>query len=199
MPTYLWAAIEGVLRDKLAQAMALAVPKPDINLDTLESLIPEIEEPNADKPSSNTKPETKKIDYGDVVKEKHEELNKIDSRYSRTDVQRILKSYKEIYDGSNATINLYTSFSEDSEGNLKPNKSTITRTKGTPEEFKSKMDEVIGSLDKKDNSIKYEKIKKTSAVVGGTAYKRLKNKIKEKEPNQEVVIIEKIKPKTFMI
>jgi fructose/tagatose bisphosphate aldolase len=86
VPVMMYAAVKGLIKDKLAEAMALSIPKPNIDLDTLKSLIPEIEDPVPDKPSSQSKPETKKKDYTDVVKEKYEELNAIDGRYSRTDV-----------------------------------------------------------------------------------------------------------------
>jgi hypothetical protein len=82
---------------------------------------------------------------------------------------------------------------------LTPNKSSITRYKGTPEDFEAKVAAAIGSMDIRDDSIQYEKLKTTSAVVGGAMYEMYKDLIKEKEPNEEVVIMEKIKPKTFMI
>lgn len=206
--------LQGVVKDKLAEAAALAIPKPDLDMEMLKSLLPDIEKIEKDEAASKSKPETKNIDYVDVVKETHEVLNNIDNTFSRTDVQRVLKSYQEIYNGTNTTINMYDpsktgkevvsentimGFIDDKEDEIVPNKSTIVRKKGTPEDFKVKMDEVIASLDKEDNnSIRYEKIKKTSSVVGGALYEKYSDAIKEKEPNPDVVIREKVKPRMFL-
>lgn len=210
-PQLLYAMTEGVIRDKLAEAMVLSIPVPSINMDTLKSLIPEAPKIESDTSSPKSKPETKNIDYVDVVKEKHEQLNAIDNAYSRTDVQRVLKSYKEIYDDSNEKINHWTSFLEEQhhvqgeDGKLTtkkvitPNKKSITRKKATPEDFKAKMDEAIGSINPKDKSFKYEKLKKTSSVVGGALYEKYKDDIKAKEPNEEVVITETVKPSYFKV
>lgn len=206
IPSLLQALIEGAIKDKLAEAMALSIPKPNLDFDIISTLCPK---PELDKSSPKSKPETKNKDYIDVVSEAHKKLNSIDKRFSRSDVQRILKSYQDINNGSKETINFYESFSEvkKDETNDKgekigektsyiPNKSSIQRIKPTPDEAEKEINNAINNRDK-DNNIKYKKIKKTSSVVGGGVYEKYKQYITEKEPNTEVVITDTIEPKTF--
>lgn len=107
--------------------------------------------------------------------------------YGITDLQRILESYKEIYDGSNGTINKYTGFGGTAKyGNLVPIKETITRTKGTPDEFKAKLDEIF-SQPNVLTQVEYDMIKKTASVVGPQYY-AYETAIKKTEPNEKVVL-----------
>lgn len=115
------ASVKGLLIDKLSEAMALAVPEPNIDMDVINagnmleaSVTPEIEEPEPEKPAAKSAPVTKNIEYKDVIKDKLLDLSASKYDYDRTDLQRILKSYEQIYDGSNGIINKYTGFSGES-------------------------------------------------------------------------------------
>ncbi len=198
VPVLMGASVKGLLIDKLAEAMALAVPEPNINIAAIElgdvanaSVTPKIEEPEPEKPAAKSTPVTKNIEYKDVIKDKLVDVSKFG--YNRTDLQRILKSYEEIYDGSNGTISKYTGFSGTSDqGNMIPTKETITRTKGTPEGFKKELDKVF-STPKISEEVTYDRIKKTTSVVGAQYYK-YEDQIKSVEPNDNVILEDTITP-----
>lgn len=184
LPKYVWAALKGTLKQKYAEIMSLSIPTPPLG-------IPDIDDGEADKPSCQSKPETKKIDYNDVIKDKLEQVG--DIGYDRTDLMRILNSYKKIYDGSNGTLNQYIAFSGDSKyDTLWPSaKSTITRKQGTPEDFKAVLDSVFaGDIKEK---VEYDAYKTTKSVMGAL-YNKYKKQVKSIEPNEELVVKEVIKP-----
>jgi hypothetical protein len=149
IPVLMYASVKGLLIDKLSEAMALTVPKPNINVDAIASgdlltasVIPKIQEAEAEKAAAQSKPKSRNQEYNEVISNKLSSVEELG--YGITDLQRILKSYKEIYDGSNGTINKYNAFGGTAKGgNLIPIKETITRTKGTPDEFKAKLDEIF--------------------------------------------------------
>lgn len=199
VPVLMYASVKGLLIDKLAEAMALAVPEPNIDIAAIDvgdmidaSVTPEIEEPEPEKPAAKSAPVTKNVEYKDVIKDKLLDLSAHNYDYNRTDLQRILKSYEQIYDGSNGTISKYTGFSGNaSYDNLLPTKETITRTQGTPEDFKTKLDQIF-SAPKASEQVTYDKIKKTTSVVGAQYYK-YEDQIKTVEPNDNVILEDTIK------
>ncbi len=65
----MYAMVKGKIKDQLACAMARAVPQPNISLEGLESLIPEVEDSDSDKPAAKSKPNSDKLDYRDVNKQ----------------------------------------------------------------------------------------------------------------------------------
>lgn len=215
LPSLMQAAIKGLIKDKLAEAMALSVPKPNIDMSLMQSLVPSPPKIEIEKPSTVSKPEKKNKDYADVIKEKFEELKKSDSDFNRTDLQRVLKSYKEIYDGSNGTINKYTMDmfegesgskmnifqgveSEEQTVKLKSGPEVITRSQGTPDDFKTKLDTVFSNVKTEDSwmgkksTVEYDKVKDVSSIVGAK-YFRYKSDIEKKEKNPQVVITDTIK------
>lgn len=190
VPGLLYASVKGLLIDKMTEAMALSVPKPNVDLATLESLIPEVEDSEANTPSAKSKPPTKNKEYREVITDKLKELDNLDlglfKSYSRTDLSRILAAYKEIYNGSGGTVNKYEAFSGDTKTQtLFPSTvSSITRSQGTPEDFEDKLKTIFGvGMKQLQEGVVYDNIKKTSQVTGGALYEMYKDQIKDKEPN----------------
>lgn len=195
----IYSAVAGIIKDKLTEAMLMTIPDPDIDLDKLKGLDPEVEvtdveeveeveESEADKASTKSKPDAKKVDYTDV----NNEILKIlkPYGYDLVDLTRVLKSYKKIYDGSNGKINVYT-------GNSVPS-SQITRSKCTPDDYRQKLIEDYttrlppGTVTK-DNMV-FDEVNKTKSVVGAMLYENEKEIAQQVEPNEEIVITQTIVP-----
>lgn len=195
----IYSAVAGIIKDKLTEAMLMTIPDPDIDLDKLKGLDPEVEvtdveeveeveESEADKASTKSKPDAKKVDYTDV----NNEILKIlkPYGYDLMDLTRVLKSYKKIYDGSNGKINVYT-------GNSVPS-SQITRSKGTPDDYRQKLIEDYTTrlpprTVTKDNMV-FDEVNKTKSVVGAMLYENEKEIAQQVEPNEEIVITQTIVP-----
>lgn len=185
VPVLVYAAAKGLLVDKLSEAMALSIQPPNIDLSA-------IMEPDPELPTIKSKPDTKNIEFKDVINDKLSAVSKYG--YSMSDLQKILKSYGQIYDGSKGTINNYTGFNGTSDvlSSFTPIKQTITRTQGSPEDFKTKLDQIFSGPNI-SAEVTYDKIKKTSSVVGEKYYKYKKG-IEAVEPNKQVVFKDKIEP-----
>jgi len=185
VPTLIYASVKGLIKQKLAEAMALSIPSPHVDLDLLKSLIPEIDDSDAEQPSTKFKPDAKKIDYSDVNKIKYEVIK--DYGYTKTDVARILREYKKIYDGSNTKITKYSPSGETVV------KSEIVRHAPSPEDYQNNGCKIPSPSELREKGIPYDEFNKVASVVGGE-YWLHEDFIKTKEPGEHVVTEELIKP-----
>jgi len=184
-PSLIFVAVKGLIKQKLAEALALSIPSPHLDMALLTSIIPEVDDSAAEKPSTKFKPDAKKIDYSDVNTIKYNVVK--DFGYDRTDLARILKNYLAIYDGSGASITKYVQ----NGGKVEP--SQITRHKPSPEDYQNNGCKLPSNAELKDSGIPFDEINKVESVVGGE-YWLYEDYIKSKEPGPSVVTRETITP-----
>lgn len=208
----------GMIKDKLAEMAMLSFPKPDIDEDTLASMIPEIKAeqatPVADAPKIQS--------YSDITDEFYSTLSGYG--YTKTQLNGILKNYKEIYNGTESSIKRYIDNGksqklgahEDSLGSYftggtaRINESEmengfypptdVVRIKPSLDHYKKTLEEYLKSGEQLNvhlmDGLFYDKLYSTDAVVGGL-YDTHAEVLSEMGVGDQIILRELIKPSTL--
>lgn len=187
LPGLIYDCVKGLIMDKLAEAMALAMPKPNFDPSTLAALAEDI---NEQKPTKKSKAK-KKRSYSDVTKEIFESKLK-QHEYTLTQVRAIQKNYLKIYNGTDTVTTKITMFVDNGKEQVLPSafgnsllnlvpgvdskpdetkmepgftETQITRSKPSVDDYEAYLNKMIASSDL-PKFLKYEKIVPVSNIAG---------------------------------
>ena len=212
LPGMMLDLAKGIIMDKLQEAMALAFPIPNIDMESLTAMADDINEQDA----PNKSVADKKRSYDDVTKEIFESQLK-PLGYSQIQAKTVQKNYIKIYNGSEslppveitefedngkeqvlpsigvslvdvATLGATNNSGAQEEPGFKENK--VKRTPPSVEDYESYFNALIGESDLK-TSLNYQKMKKTKDVVG-ELYDSHKEQFKKY--GHDVVLKDKLEP-----
>lgn len=184
LPALIEAWVQGKIKDKLRESIALGIPKSNVDVDLMKSLI---EEALANKASKKSKPDEKKIDYQDVNKEVYESIKS--NGYLMRDLDNVLKSFKKIHNDMKPPLTLYKPGPYNKDGDLTVVHGQQTREKQTPEQYKEYLNGQISESNIKDE-LKYIDYDRTDRICA-PLYQALKDMITEQD---HIAVERKIKP-----
>jgi hypothetical protein len=180
LPGMMYDLLKGVIMDKLWESMAMAIPKPNIDMDSLNALADEI---NEQKQAKKSKADKRK-DYSDITKEIYESSLSA-AGYTMMQAKNIQTNYKKIYNGTDQAILKITNFVDNGKEQKLPNQAfasiigaepsgevepgftegQIERKKPSVEDYESYFKGLVSKSDLK-KGLKYEQLRKTKDVMG---------------------------------
>ena len=177
LPALVKHAVEGKVRQKLAEAAAMKLPKvpsPTIDKELFDAMVEDMVE--LQKTKNGTKPNI--MDYKDVMKKVYGE-KLFSEGYTESQAETVMKSYKDIFNGSDKLtvtskqfINNYKTQVLEPDPDKPEEKAEkgydekdLERTKPSPEDFEKYFNDLISKSDL-SASLTYEKLMKTESVAG---------------------------------